>query len=428
MQQLPLLLAFCALLFIGCSSSETSNRSTVTNFPEGLALLDRPAAIHNGEEWDQVRNRYVAAREKLKVDPQDVASMLDISRLFVYEARVSGEHGHYYPAVLALSSSALEVPSITADQRYQALTIKASAELSQHDFEQALETAKAALALNPRSAVVYGALTDAYVELGMYPEAIQAADQMVQIKPDLRSYARVSYLREIHGNVDGSFEAMRLALDAGAPGTEDVAWTRTTLADLLKEYGRVEEAQDQYELTLDDRPNYVFAKAGLAQLHIDNKEYDKAEALLTSSIEAVPEVGLFEQMYDVYKATGRSEEADKTKDEVLAMFKDDVDHGHNMNLEYADFYLNRLNDPASAMKFTSKEYALRPNNIDVNRRMAEISLQLGYAEKAREHLLAAQKTKSASPKILKIEKQLDSIQQLSFHSFLQPNNLVASTY
>jgi len=415
MQRIFAFLLISILFIVGCTTSEVSEATSQNDILSGMELIDRPSAIQNGEEWDQVRNRYVAAREKLKTNPEDVASMLEISRLFVYEARVSGEHGHYYPAVLKLSSEALEVPAITDDQRYQALTIKASAELSQHDFKKALETANIALALNPRSAVVYGALTDAYVELGMYPEAIKSADQMVQIKPDLRSYARVSYLREIHGNVKGSFEAMRLALDAGAPGTEDVAWTRTTLADLLKEYGRVEEAKDQYELTLDDRPNYVFAKAGLAQLHIDNKEYDKAEALLTSSIDAVPEVGLFEQMYEIYSATDRKDLALTTKTEILAMFQDDVDHGHNMNLEYADFYLNALNDPKMAMEFASKEYALRPDNIDVNRRMAAISLQLGDTEKAREYLVVAKKTNSASPKILKLETQLDSIQSLSMN-------------
>ncbi len=43
-------------------------------------------------------------------------------------------------------------------------------------------------------------------------------NRMVSIRPDIRSYSRISYLREIHGDIPGAIEAMELAVEAGAPG------------------------------------------------------------------------------------------------------------------------------------------------------------------------------------------------------------------
>ena len=44
---------------------------------------------------------------------------------------------------------------------------------------------------------------------------------MLDLKPNLSAYARVSYFRELDGDLDGAVEAMRLAVSAGggAPRT-----------------------------------------------------------------------------------------------------------------------------------------------------------------------------------------------------------------
>lgn len=55
----------------------------------------------------------------------------------------------------------------------------------------------------------------------------------MSIRPDLRSYSRISYLREIYGDLDGAIEAMKLAVTAGYPGYEQTAWARLTLGKKL---------------------------------------------------------------------------------------------------------------------------------------------------------------------------------------------------
>ena len=382
------------LLFGSCADPA----STSVAF-EPPALLERSEGIRHGTEWDRVQNMYGTAAAALRANPDDVQAHLDLARLSIFEARVSGEHGHYYPAAADLLNRALAFPDLTPDQRYQALTMLASVQLSQHEFAEALRTSQRATKLNPYSATGYGALVDAHVELGQYEEAIAAADQMVKVKPDLRSYSRVSYLRELHGDIPGALEAMRLALDAGAPGTEENAWVRLTLGNLLHLHGRSAEARDQYGLALEERPGYPFALAALAELDAAAGDFATAERRLGEATEAIPEVGFYEQLAHIYRATGRADLAEKTSREVLEMFADDVAHGHNMNLEYADAHVHLTGDLDEALRYAELERDKRPRNTEVARRLAGIHYLRGEYDDARDWLTEARRLGSVHPEL-----------------------------
>ncbi len=373
-------------------------------------LLDRSEAIMNGKEWETVQNNYVAARNSLVKDSTNVEARLALARVYILEARVTGEHGHYYPAALKVLQGALRQESLTPDERYQSLTMLASVQLSQHEFADALLTSEQAVRLNPYAAIGYGAIVDSYVELGDYEKAVEAADRMIQVKPDLRSYARVSYLREIHGNVDDALQSMRLALDAGYPGTEETSWVRLTLGNILAQYGRTAEAKDQYNMALEDRPDYPFAEAALAEVAANEGEYTEAERLLDKATSAIPEVGFYTQLVHLYRATGRTDKADETLAEVMVMLQDDVDHGHNMNLEYADVYTNLVGDYDKALQYAEREYARRPNNIDVNRALATIYYLKGDFAKSDEYAEVAARTGSRHPE-LQLLQGLIALQQ-----------------
>ena len=58
-------------------------------------------------------------------------------------------------------------------------------------------------------------IADAQIELGRYGAAARTLQRMVDLKPELASYARVSYFRELHGDLAGALQAMRLAVSAG---------------------------------------------------------------------------------------------------------------------------------------------------------------------------------------------------------------------
>ncbi len=363
-------------------------------YPE---LLNRPAAIQYGQEWDNIQNTYSKALNSLRKDANNHKAALQMAQVFMMEARVTGEHGHYYPAALKVLDEIIADQPTDGNIAFQAKSFKASVLLSQHEFQEALKIAKEAVELYSFNAQIYGVLTDAYVELGDYENAVKMADKMMSIRPDLRSYSRVSYLREIHGDTDGAIEAMELAVSAGYPGYEETAWARLTLGELYEQYGSLPQAEAQYQRILAERADYPFAIAALAGIAEKKGELEEAELLLKKACSIIPEVGFYEQLAALYLRTNRVEEAKKLNKEVLAMLEDDVIHGHNMNLEYASFYMDHVGDLTNALVYAEKEFEKRPNNIDVNTLLALIHYKANQLGQAKTYYRTATQTGSKDP-------------------------------
>ncbi len=393
-------------LLPSCSESQThllepstKNKNTAKlNIP---VLLPRAEKIQLGKEWEQVRKFYTTQKEKLKKNPNDYEARLNLIELYVKEARVTGEHGHYYPAALELANQILSADSIKGDLVFRTLMTKAGIQLSLHEFSDALETGLAALKVNDRNAQVYGVLVDAYLEMGDYDNAVKMADKMITIKPDLRSYSRISYMREVFGDADGAIEAMGMAVGAGFPGTEETAWAMLTLGELHQNYKDPATAEKIYNEILKIRKDYPFAIGALASIYFDRKDYEKTEATLKEGIDIIPEVGFYVQLAELYKVQNRTEELEALIPEILAMLKDDVDNGHIMNLEYAHLYLDIVEDMDKAYEYAKKEYDKRPKNIDANLAMAEV-LHAQKADKTEvaQYLKVANSTKSKNPDLV----------------------------
>ena len=400
-----LLLFSLLILFSACQPSErpSPTQSRLTEIPR---LLDRPESTRHGQEWDQVQNRYTQYRDQILSEKEADKALLQLAQLFTVEARVTGEHGHYYPAALQTLDALLDSAPDDRDLTFLALTTKAGVLLSQHQFAAALETGKEALEMNPYNAQIYGVLVDAQVELGHYEKAVELADQMVAIRPDLRSYARVSYLREIHGLVDPAIEAMQLAVSAGLPGSEEAAWTRLQLGQLYERYGQPQKAEAHFLHVLTERPAYPFALGALGRLELERGDYAKAEKWLTQAAEAIPELSFYEDLVRLYQATGRNAEAEKTLNAVLLMMQDDVASGHQMNLEFARVCAELMHDDRRALEYLLREYDQRPDNIDVNRELAGLYTRMGQTGEAQFHLRKAARTNSRHPELVSLQSEM----------------------
>ncbi len=321
------------------------------------------------------------------------------------EARATGEHGRYYPAALSVINDILS-ENPPKDVIFGAKSLKASVMLSLHEFEKAKELAREAIAINGYKALVYGSLADAHVELGDCDEAVNMADKMMSIRPDIHSYSRVSYLREIHGDMDGAINAMKLAVEAGYPGYEETAWAGLILGELLEKKGQLEEDRKIYEGILKERPNYPFAIDALAGIKMKYRNYEKAEKLVRKACSIIPEVGFYEHLADIYQQTGREKQADATLEEVLEMLADDEAHGHKMSMEYARLYLELMGDYEKALDYAGKEYQNRPENKDVNQLVAAIYMKLGADSVAEKYVKKALSTGSTDAERLTMEALL----------------------
>jgi predicted Zn-dependent protease len=380
------------LAFWACkqnTSPAENNLSAASDVPK---LLDRPEQLRNGQEWDNTQNFYAAQCAALRQNPADAEAKLKLAECFIREARVTGEHPHYYPAALQMTESVIqglaastEKNARDSDKLFRALSHKASVQLSLHRFAEAKATAEQAIALNPHNAYIYGCLTDALVELGQYAKAVEVCDKMVNIRPDLRSYARVSYLREIHKDYKGAMEAMEMAVQAGYPGTEETEWARLQLGELHEKYGKLSDAHKQYQISLSARADYPFALAALARVEQKQGKWADAEKHLKAACDIIPEVGFYEELVTLYTKTNRNAEAMALIPDIEKMYQEDMQAGHFIALSLAQFYLNQAKNPARALEYAQLEYAIRPDNIEVNETLASIFEALGNKEKMAFH-------------------------------------------
>lgn len=395
------LTALLTLLMQSCGDTNARNKDT-DKVTETAALAiphlkGRKEGLGSPDEGTHVASIYDKNKALIAKDPNNAEAYLALAELFMNEARVTGEHPYYYPAALKMIAAIPNLPGKSADIRFQAAYYKSSILLSQHEFQEALIAGQEGQQLFPKNAGIYGVMIDANVELGQYDEAVRLSDIMVGIRPDLRSYSRISYLREIHGDPEGAIEAMNLAVDAAMPGYEQSAWCRLTLAQLYERYGKLPEAKMHYTITLQERPDYPFAIAGLASIAAKEGKPDTALAQLDRAIALIPEVAFYEQKAELLRKLGRYEEADALAKEVMTMMAEDEASGHKMDLELSLAQLRLQGDAEVALQTCKKALAARPDNIDVNAAMAEIYVALGDWQQAKSHIDAALRTGSKDP-------------------------------
>jgi tetratricopeptide (TPR) repeat protein len=184
--------------------------------------------------------------------------------------------------------------------------------LSRHQFEPALELGRRAEAAAPGDARAIGIQVDALVELGRYEAAEETVERMVRTRPDLSSYARLSYVHELHGRLEPAIDAMEQAVVAGGPATENTEFARVALGDLWLLDGDLERATSLYRTALDHLPGSVPAMRGLARVAIANGDLPGAIALLEEAVARTPLPDLLVLLGETQEAAGRLDDADGT--------------------------------------------------------------------------------------------------------------------
>ena len=242
-----------------------------------------------------------------------------------------------------------------------ALVGLSSVALSRHDFAGALDLAQQAVDAGPAMPDAYGALGDAQMELGRYDDAVRSFQTMVNLRPDLSSYVRVSYAREVHGDIDGAIAAMKLAVEAGGIKGENVAWTHFQLGNLYFNRGDIDGADQQYVASLEAFPGYVHGVAGRARVAAARGDYGTAEGLYQQAVNRMPIVQYVVALGDVYTADGKRDEAKHQYDLVGAINQLYKSNGVNTDLEIALFYADHDRNLDEAVSQAQSVYSSSPS-------------------------------------------------------------------
>ncbi len=365
------------------------------------SFKERSGGVNLSAEWLNTKKAMEGLLAAIDQNPKDYKSMLQLSQAYIQESRVTGDHGYYDKAALQLLDKVIEAEP----NNFEALCCKATVLLSQHHFAEGLEVAKKALPINPDNAFIYGILCDANLELGNYDEAVKMADKMVSVRPDIRSYSRVSYLREIYGDIPGAKQAIKLAMAAGYPGLEQTVWTSCVLGHLHESTGSLDSAEYVYKVALQERPEYAFAIAGLGRIAKAKGDYKEAIMLFEKAKTNIIEYSFSDELTDLYRLNNEMEKAEKNAQEVIEMLGpgEDVEgengHGHYADKELAYAYL-KINDVDNALKHALLEYERRPDNIDVSETLAWVKYKKGDFVEANKLINTALKTNSKNPILL----------------------------
>ena len=369
---------------------------------ELFEIIPRKGNSLQSPEWILSKKMSAGLIQKIKDNPSDIKSLVGLTAIYLQEARSSGNFAYYDKAALNCVNAVLKKDV----NNFEALTFKAMIYLSQHHFAEGLKLASEVEKVYSYNAFVYGILVDANVELGNYKEALDDADKMVSIRPDIRSYSRISYLREIYGDIPGAIEAMKLAVDAGAPGTESTEWARTQLGKLYEQLGEMKYAEMHYTIALNNRPGYPYALAGLARIAISRQDYQKAIELYHRADSTSNDYSFKEALVEVYKLAGDKQRSLSVANAIIGemekaaekMAKGDSS-GHYADKEMAYAYL-AVDNYDKAIEHALLEYNRRPNNIDANETIGWVYYKKADYAKAQSYIKTALQTDCKNPTLL----------------------------
>lgn len=236
--------------------------------------------------------------------PADQVSWATLGLAYVQQARITIDPSYYPRAEGALERSL----SIDADGNYLALAGLSALASGRHDFTSAAQFASDGLAINPYSSLLFGALSDAQIQLGDYDAGYRSVQQMIDLSPDTSSLARASYAWELRGDVDQARALMQRALD-DAPTPADRSFALFQLGELDFNAGQPESALEHYLAALSAAPQSTSALAGKAKAEAALGQVLTALDDYATVVARAPDPAYLIEYGDLLTAQGRTDEA-----------------------------------------------------------------------------------------------------------------------
>jgi len=296
------------------------------------------------------------AQDKLRADMRDDGARLALANAFLQKAREKADPALYSRADTLLRTLADRQPG---DKRV--LVSRAVLALARHDFRGGLVLADKAVAAAPGDAGPLGVVVDALNELGRPEEALVATQQMVDAKPNLASYSRASYARELRGDLAGAAAAMQQAVIAGSgEAPENRAFTQVQLGTLLLTSGDLAGAEAAYRAALATFPGSAAARAGQAKVLVARGRPAEAAELLAQVVADQPLAEYAIALSDALLGAGRPDEARRADERVDAIQALYTANGVNVDLELALFAADRRPGKA-ALGLARKGFATHPS-------------------------------------------------------------------
>jgi tetratricopeptide (TPR) repeat protein len=247
------------------------------------------------------------AQRVLQAAPNKPDGYNELAAAYLQKGRETGDFSYTSKAELALARSLhLESDNPTA------LKLRAVLLLNEHRFQEALELTQRLQQQFPQDAQIYTAMTDALVETGNYKEALNRIQTALDLHPGATVYARLSYLKSLHGDPEGAIAAMQQAIEtAPRRDREGLAWYYVQLGNELLNAGRMAEAEQAIDQALQIFPQYHLALVAKAHTRLAAGVPEAAVACYHRALERMPLPDTAIALGDLYTVLGKPEAAER---------------------------------------------------------------------------------------------------------------------
>ena len=193
------------------NDSSAPQRADAQGRIPAAAAAELSAAARSGSATDRIRRLQAAVRAA----PESVVPYARLAEAYLQAVRETGDPALYTRADEAAPARAADSTLATPASSPRAAALA----LARHDF-------RAGLALGRRRAAARARLHAAARRDWSTRSSSSAAttrprralQRMVDLKPNLAAYARVSYFRELHGDLDGALARHVAGGQRGEPG------------------------------------------------------------------------------------------------------------------------------------------------------------------------------------------------------------------
>jgi tetratricopeptide (TPR) repeat protein len=285
-------LAAILVTSLGCNKTEPPakaiERTTTAAEPTAAdesAKADRALALAPTNGTAPVDSALASLQRSITKNPGKVDFWVMLGRTWVKKARESSDPG-YYAHADACARIALAIDPVNR----AAIDLQAMVLLNDHKFEEARRVAESVTQARPDDPMAYGTLSDALLELGRFDEAARATQTMVDLKPNLPSYSRASYLAWLQGDSVAAKKYVRLAMDAGGDtrNPEPLAWVLVQAAMIFYGEGDYAGADAGFDRALGTVADFPPALVGKGRIAMAQGDAHAAASLFERAYRASP--------------------------------------------------------------------------------------------------------------------------------------------
>jgi tetratricopeptide (TPR) repeat protein len=332
-------------IFLSQKSENEPNKApaAAATFDNALGLVLTPQAGNSRTDGE------ISQLQRRIREGRNVELWLDrLGWAFVAKARESFDPGFYKLAEECARSIEMRNP-----QSQEAMLLRAHVLQNLHRFKES-ETLARRLVQQRGLSFDYGLLGDALMEQGKLNDAVEAYQQMMNLKPDLRAYARAAHMRWLKGDLEGAIEAMQLAVSAASTqDAESAAWVNTRLAFYEFQAGRVNEGEQRCAFALSVQSNYPPALLLKGKMLLAQNRLSEAVNALQNAVKLNPLPEYQWTLAEALRVAGKENEASEVEAQICQ-------RGASSDPRTLALYLaTRHESPETALRLARAEFDSR---------------------------------------------------------------------